>query len=117
MNPTQLLADDYILKDNVPGIHKIAAGKSLYDPGEAAADDYGLDDAENDEDADIVKLRNKCLAFVVALKHHGQTTEAGVKDIGTCTDTRRNEIQASSLSSFRSLVNMFVSNMVAKAMK
>jgi len=39
------------------------------------------------------------------------------KILGTCTDTKRNEIEASGLSSFRSMVNMFVTNQLSKLMK
>ena len=122
VDPEILLVDDYILQNNIEGIKRIAEGTSLWPQvPDAVNDDVDSDDdnaeMDVDEDADITKLRDLCSALILPHKHHGQSTEAGVKDIGTCTDTKRNEIEASGLSSFRSMVNMFVTNQLSKLMK
>jgi len=51
-----------------------------------------------------VKLRKTCCHLILGLKHHQQSGEAAVRDMGICTRTRRSEVSASPLTTFRSFV-------------
>lgn len=89
IDPKSLLDTDFILSNNKEAISKIAAGIQLW---------------EGDNDMDICKLRKTCKELILAQKHHQQSGEAAVRDMGICTRTRRGEVQGSSLTSFRSVI-------------
>mmetsp|Transcript_35038 Transcript_35038/g.76818 ORF Transcript_35038/g.76818 Transcript_35038/m.76818 type:complete len:471 (+) Transcript_35038:423-1835(+) len=56
-----------------------------------------------DTDEDIADLRHYIKSYMAILKHHTQSTEAGVQDIALCSAGGRSERDASALSSFRSV--------------
>ena len=94
-----IVENECIIRDHRAAIQKVAEGEYLWN--------------EQGTDNDLIRLRLTCSQYILALSHHGQSTEGGVKDMGLCTDTRRNEYEASSLTCFRSMVNSLVSRMIS----
>ena len=89
---TEMVSSDYILKNNREAISKIASGNHL------------LWGDNRSDDTNIASLRKMICEYVLAQKHHQQSGEAAVRDMGICNQTRRDEISGSALTTFRSLV-------------
>ena len=54
---------------------------------------------------EVAALRKDCKQYILIVKHHTQSTEAGVQDISICSSCGRNEVEASALSAIRSQDN------------
>ena len=89
---TEMVSRDYILKNNWEAISKLASGNHLL---------WGNNRSNN---GNIARLRKMICEYVLAQKHHQQSGEAVVRDMGICTQTRQDEISGSSLTTFCSLV-------------
>ena len=85
---TEMVSRDYILKNNWEAISKLASGNHLL---------WGNNRSNN---GNIARLRKMICEYVLAQKHHQQSGEAVVRDMGICTQTRQDEISGSSLTTF-----------------
>ena len=97
-----IIDNHYLLKGHKEALHKIAIGSSTIWQSHA------------DTDQDMNMLKVKCQKFILPLKHHQQSGEASVMDMSICAKTRRDEVSASSLTSFRSMVISTINNEIRK---
>lgn len=101
VQPSNLLQTNHILSRHQEAVKCIAEGASLWDS----------------EDELLVSLRKDPCQLILALKHHQQSGEAAVRDMGICTSTRREDVQASSITANRSLVLSAANNHLRQKFK
>ena len=88
VKPSNLLQTNHILSRRQEAVKIIAESVSLWDS----------------KDEMLVSLRNDTCQLILALKHHQQSGEAALRDMGICAGTRREDVQASSIIANRSFV-------------
>ena len=85
-----ILDTDCILSRHKDAITALANNSYLWD--------------DNDDHPNLQNLKSDCQRRILPIKHHQQSAEAAVRDIGICSRTHRGEIASSALTCFRSLV-------------
>ena len=87
------------VRESVLGDFVISRHEAVIEEKVAAGVDLWGSDVDDD---DILALRRDIKSYQVIVKHHTQSTEAGVQEIALCSSSGRDEASASSLSAYRS---------------
>eukprot|EP00978_Attheya_sp_CCMP212_P017888 scaffold48234_cov60-Attheya_sp.AAC.2 len=65
----------------------------------------GISMRDDNSFPDVAALQKDCKQYMLIIKHHPQSTKAGVQDISICFSCGRNKVEASALSTIRSQDN------------
>lgn len=99
-------------RESVLGDFIISRHEAVIEEKVAAGVDLWGSDVDDD---DVLALRKDVKSHQVIIKHHTQSTEAGVQEIALCSSSGRDESSASALSAYRSFFLSPVNAALAEA--